>query len=253
MKKITFQLSSARAQMIFMLVMISAVTSCTSSNNQKDNALIIKDNVMTQEEKQIESLGSTIKVNDTDFSKGRLGLEHQLTLEDLEKFHGHLCDGLVVGFLGIKEGLDVLYPDGIVDRTNTRIVSKSSPCLTDVAVYVTGGRYQFNTFYVSNDITGFYVIQRIDNGKTISVTMNKGVKPAEIDELGAKAVSGELTACELDSLKQMEDNFSEKLLSTNPKDNFTVIELDSFEWNPILKNDFTKTDVLNKNKEKCNK
>jgi acetolactate decarboxylase len=253
MKKITFQLSSARAQMIFMLVMISTVTSCTSSNHQKDNASIIKDNMVAQEEKQIESHDPTIKVNDTDFSKGRLGLEHELTLEDLEKFHGHLCDGLVVGFLGIKEGLDILYPDGIVDRTNTRIVSKSSPCLTDVAVYVTGGRYQFNTFYVSNDITGFYVIQRIDNDKTVSVTMNKGVKPAEIDELGAKAVAGELAACELDSLKQMENNFSEKLLSTNPKDNFTVTELDSFEWNPILKNDFTKTDVLNKNKEKCNK
>ena len=60
MKKITFKLSSARAQMIFMLVMISAVTSCTFSNNQKDNASIIKDNVMTQQEKQIESHGPTI-------------------------------------------------------------------------------------------------------------------------------------------------------------------------------------------------
>lgn len=209
-----------------------------------------------KDSKAIEETKSThptiINVIDTDFSKGRLGLEHQIKLTDLEKFHGHLCDGLVVGFLGINEGLDVLYPDGIVDRTNTRIVSKGSPCLTDVAVYVSGGRYQFNTFYVSNDIPGFYVIQRIDNGKTVSVNLNEGVKPAVIDELGAKAVQGELPACELDSLKQMEDDFSEKLLTTNPKDNFTVTELDSFEWQPILKNDFTKTDILNKNKEKCN-
>lgn len=51
----------------------------------------------------------------------------------------------------------------------------------------------------------------------------------------------------------MENDFSEKLLSTNPKDNFTVTELDSFEWQPVLKNDFTKTDILNKNIEKCNK
>lgn len=110
-----------------------------------------------------ESAQPTLKVVDTDFSKGRLGLEHELNLTDLEKFHGHLCDGLVVGFLGLKEGLNVLYPDGIVDRTNTRIVSEASPCLTDAAVYLTGGRYQFNSFYVSNDIDGLYVVQRIDN------------------------------------------------------------------------------------------
>ena len=51
----------------------------------------------------------------------------------------------------------------------------------------------------------------------------------------------------------MEDEFSKKLLSENPKANFTVVELDNFEWAPVLKNDYTKTDVLNKNKEKCSK
>ena len=194
-----------------------------------------------------------IKVIDTDFSKGRLKLEHQLSLNDLEKFHGHLCDGLVVGFLGIKEGLAVLYPNGIIDRTNTRIVSKSSPCLTDVAVYITGGRYQFNSFYVDNSIEdGFYIIQRKDNGKAVKVRLNKGIKPAIINQLGAKAVKGELPACDLDKLKKMEDDFSKKLLSSNPKDNFTVTPIDNFEWKPVLKNDYIKTDILNKNKSNCN-
>ena len=193
-----------------------------------------------------------IKVNDTDFSKGRLGLKHEINLEDLEKFHGHLCDGLVVGFLGIKEGLDVLYPEGVTDRTNTRIVSKSSPCLTDVAIYITGGRYQFNSFYVDNTIeNGFYILQRIDNGLTVLVMLNEGVKPVEIDQLGAQAVKGELPACDIDKLKSLEDRFSEWLLSTNPKDNFTVNNLVGFEWNPVLKNDYSKTDILNKNKAKC--
>jgi len=196
----------------------------------------------------------TIKVLDTDFSKGRLGLEHQINLTDLEKFHGHLCDGLVVGFLGIKEGLDILYPNGIIDRTNTRIVSKSSPCLTDVAVYVSGGRYQFNSFYVDNTIeNGFYIIQRKDNLKTVVINLNKGVKPVEIDKLGAKAVKGELTACDLDKLKKMEDDFSKKLLTSNPKELFTVTEIKGFEWNPVLKSDYLKTDIINKNSKPCTK
>lgn len=199
------------------------------------------------------SFKSSLKVNDTDFSKGRLGLEHNLDLKDLEKFHGHLCDGLVMGYLGIKEGLDLLYPGGIIDRTNTRIVSKGSPCLTDVAVYVTGGRYQFNTFYVDNTIkNGFYIVQRIDNGKAVKIQLNEGVKPKEIDRLGAKAVEGNLPACDLDKLKKMEDGFSEKLLTQDPKLNFTITEVANFEWKPVLKNDYLKTDILNKTASTCN-
>lgn len=232
----------------FIIVGLMILTSCNTEPKENNSLPLIDVEEISLEQ---EAKSTSIKVIDTDFSKGRLINQQEITLWDEQKMHGHLCDGLVVGFLGLREGLYQLYPDSIVDRTNTRIVSKGSPCLTDVAVYVSGGRYQFNTFYVSNDIPGFYVIQRIDNGRTVSVNINEGVKPAVIDELGAKAIQGELPACELDNLKQMEDDFSEKLLSTNPKDNFTVTELDSFQWEPILKNDFTKTDILNKNAKRC--
>ncbi len=190
----------------------------------------------------------TIITIDTDFSKGQLGLEHNITLQDLEKFHGHLCDGLVVGFLGLNEGLKILYPDGRIDRTNTRIVSGPSPCLTDVAVYVCGARYQFNTFYVDSTTHGIYTVQRIDNHKTVQVILNKGVKPANIDRLGKKAEVMELNMSELQHLKQLEDEFADYLLTTNPKNNFTVNEVKDFKWSPTLRNNFIKTDILNKNK-----
>lgn len=192
-----------------------------------------------------------MRVNDTDFSKGRLGNIQHIALDDLVKFHGHLCDGLVVGQQALQEALNVLYPEGIVDRTNTRIVSQPSPCLTDAAIYTTGGRYQFNTFYVSNAMEGLFTVQRIDTQRTVAVQMKKGVKPPEIDKLGALAVKGELSECDLAKLKGLEDDFTEKLLSTNPQDNFVVTEITAFKWNPVLKNDFIKSDILNKNKPKC--
>lgn len=71
---------------------------------------------------------------DTDFSKGRLNHKQTITINDLEKFHGHLCDGLVVGALAVQEAMKELYPNEPIDRTNLRIVSKPSPCLTDVAI-----------------------------------------------------------------------------------------------------------------------
>lgn len=192
-----------------------------------------------------------IKVNDTDFSKGRLGNIQNVDLQDIAKLHGHLCDGLVVGYQGLNEALKILYPDGIIDRTNTRIVSKPSPCLTDVALYMTGGRYQFNTFYVSKDIEGMFIVQRIDNGKAVSVSLNKGVKPAEIDRMGKLAEKGELDACSLDNLKKLEDDFSTFLLENDPAKHFTVKEITGFKWKPKLQNTFIKTDILNKNKAKC--
>ena len=196
----------------------------------------------------------SIKVIDTDFSKGRLTNEHTIFLSDVEKFHGHLCDGLVVGFLAIREGMKKLYPEGVVDRTNTRIVSKNAPCLSDVAMYISGGRYQYGTFYVDTTMKkGIYIIQRIDNGKTVRVGMKKGVKPAIIKELGKKAVKKELSPCQLDSLKILEDNFAEKLLSENPQKNFFVEEMDSLEWKPVLINNLVKTDIINKDIPKCDK
>jgi formylmethanofuran dehydrogenase subunit E len=194
----------------------------------------------------------SVKVLDTDFSKGRLTHQQTITLDDAAKFHGHLCDGLVVGFLGLRGALYKIYPDSIIDRTNTRIVSKSSPCLTDIAIYLTGGRYQFNTFYVSDSIKYAFIVQRIDNGKTYAVKLKPGIKPAAIDSLGNLANIGKLDACGIDTLHQIENNFLNQLLLSDPKKAFIVEEIPDFIWNPVLQSSFIKTDVLNKNKTKCN-
>lgn len=55
----------------------------------------------------------------------------------------------------------------------------------------------------------------------------------------------------MNGLKVMEDDFSEKLLRTDPKTNFTLAELSDFKWEPVFKNDFVKTDILNKGVQMC--
>jgi formylmethanofuran dehydrogenase subunit E len=187
-----------------------------------------------------------VQTIDTDFSKGRLNHQQEISLEDTAKFHGHLCDGLVVGFLGLREALYRLYPEKIIDRTNTRIVSRSSPCLTDVAIYLTGGRYQFNTFYVDDRISHTYIVQRIDNNLAYGVKLKPGIKPSIIDEMGNKAIEGKLSPCDLDHLKKLEDDLTELLLSAEPAGLFIVEKINDFKWEPVLENHFIKTDILNK-------
>ena len=188
---------------------------------------------------------------DTDFSKGRLSYQQKISLNDLKKFHGHLCDGLVVGTLAMQQAFDELYPNQPIDRTNLRIVSKPSPCLTDVAIYFTGGRYQFNTFYVDTAFEGLYIVQRIDNNQAVSVSLIKGVKPTAIDSLGNLATQHKLLPCDLDQLKILEDNFTKQLLRTDLKKIFTVRKIDNFNWQPNDKNNYIKTDILNKEQPKC--
>jgi len=197
------------------------------------------------------SQNPSIKVLDTDFSKGRLQNIQIITLDDAVKLHGHLCDGLVVGFLGLKETLYKLYTDSIIDRTNNRIVSKPSPCLTDIAIFMTGSRYQYNTFYVSDSIKYQFMIQRIDNEKTYGVKLKSGLLPSAIDSLGKLAVKGDLDACGIDSLRKLESQFSSFLLSKNPQDLFIIEEIKNYKWLPVLKSNFLKTDVLNKKLKDC--
>lgn len=193
----------------------------------------------------------SIKVLDTDFSKGRLQNIQTITLDDAVKLHGHLCDGLVVGFLGLKETLYKLYPDSIIDRTNNRIVSKPSPCLTDIAIFMTGARYQYNTYYVSDSIKYQFIVQRIDNEKTFGVQLKPGLMPTAIDSLGRLATKGELDACGIDSLRKLESQFSTFLLSQNPQKLFIIEEIKNYKWLPLLKGNFLKTDVLNKKLQNC--
>jgi len=191
------------------------------------------------------------QVIDTDFSKGRLGHEQTVTFQDLIALHGHWCDGLVVGAMGLGEALKELYPNAPIDRTDLRILSRSSPCLTDVAILLTGARAQFGTFQVSDTITGLYILQRISDGRAFRVKLNPGIKPAAIDSLTPLAVQQRLSPCELDSLQGIEEAFGQYLLTMDPKEAFMLTEIPDFHWPEPTGPVYTKTDILNKNAPRC--
>jgi acetolactate decarboxylase len=69
--------------------------------------------------------------------------------------------------------------------------------------------------------------------------------------MGAKAIRGELAACDIDSLKNHEDAYSAKLLKSNPIELFELEEIKDFKWKSPLKKPFVKTDTLNKNMIEC--
>jgi formylmethanofuran dehydrogenase subunit E len=66
-----------------------------------------------------------------------------VTVADLVLFHGHACDGLLRGIWAMRALADVAFPDQPFDRSDLLVVSKNSPCLGDLAAYLTGGRARF--------------------------------------------------------------------------------------------------------------
>ena len=222
---------------IVLLFGYSAILGCQRSENDRN----------VSEARQL-----VFKVVDTDFSKGRLGYRQDITIPDFVKLHGHLCDGLIEGAMALDYGLHHLYPEGVIDRTNTRIVSRSSPCLADAAILLTGARYQYGTFFVSDDISGLYIVGKSDQPSAFSIRRKPGVKPVIIDKLGALAIAGELSPCALDSLRVLEDAYGQFLLSAEKPDQFfEVVSLDTFNWGIPVSNDFVKTDILNKDLPVC--
>jgi acetolactate decarboxylase len=90
-----------------------------------------------------------------------------------------------------------------------------------------------------------------DNGLTYGVKLKPGIKPSIIEEMGNTAIAGKLSPCDLDHLKKLEDDFSQLLLSSNPAGLFIVDAIQKFNWQPVLENNFIKTDIINKALPSC--
>lgn len=195
-----------------------------------------------------------IVVRDTDSALGRLNLQtKELSLKDLARIHGHACDGLVIAFVEIRAALAKLFPDGVVDRTDLRVVSKNGPCWVDAGAMLTGARINFKTLRIDKAIGDGFIVQRISTGEAYDVHLKPGVFPAEQAALEGKirklrAEGSQVTAEEINSVEKMANAFNVKLLTTpaeqlvdiKPLPDFTFSAIDTVE---VFGN---RGDVINK-------
>jgi formylmethanofuran dehydrogenase subunit E len=187
-------------------------------------------------------------VLDTESSHGRYsGSTKEIKFEDIVKFHGHACDGLYRGVYALSVALDLLFPDGVVDRTDLRAISRNSPCLGDAASYLTGARIRFVTQDVTSQPGVWYILQKISSGETVEVKEEPGFFPEEIVEAEASvaSASGEELSAALDRLKALQDNWvKNSLLETPPSDHYSAKKID-YKWTDVqYSNKGIRTDVI---------
>lgn len=199
-----------------------------------------------------------IIVLDTDTGLGRYSLHtKEIGLKDLARIHGHLCDGLVISYIEIKAVLDKLFPDGVVDRTDLRAVSKNGPCWVDAASLMTGARINFQTLRVDATIGDGFIIQRVSTGEAYDVHLKPGIFTAEQAQLESKmrklrSQGQPVTAEDIDNVEQMGEALSRKLLNL-PQEEILVIKAlpeYKFVFNDMLGN---RGDIINKNMPRTSK
>ncbi|HLD46975.1 MAG TPA: formylmethanofuran dehydrogenase subunit E family protein [Desulfobaccales bacterium] len=203
--------------------------------------LVIKD--LTQEWYFPEWLGTSpyapsFQVRDTTNKYGRYAKTTKIiTLKDLIKFHGHFCGGLVESAGALQMAFDQLFSDGVIDRTDLRIVSNNSACGGDVAVYLTGARLRFASHHIDNALKeSEFIVQKLSTGEAVRVKVKPEAYPAEVRTQMKKIESGQYTPQDLDLFQELQWNYARRLITRPLKESFMVEKVSGYHWpEPVCK------------------
>lgn len=114
-------------------------------------------------------------------TKGTQGRYYQytyaVTVKDMIKWHGHDCEGTTHAANMMKIAFEILFPDGIIDRSVLKGVSGSGPCWSDAVAYLTGARLQYGNlgFFKNKDYNHAVLLYRVDTKVAVLATWKKGI------------------------------------------------------------------------------
>lgn len=184
-------------------------------------------------------------VRDTDNKYGRYDDALKVvTLEDLIRFHGHFCGGLVEASGALRVAFDRLFPDGIIDRTDLRVAAKNSACGGDVAAYLTGARTHFGTYMIDQLLTeSEFVVQQVSTGRSVRVRVRPEAYPNEVRTQMRKIESGEFTPADIDLFQTLQWDYAKRIVSRPLEETFVLVEDQPYAWPRPACSDFgTRTD-----------
>ncbi len=194
-----------------------------------------------------------LKVVDTDSALGRCNLQPKsITLKDMARMHGHLCDGLVTSWVQLSAALRELFPDGVVDRTDVRTVSRNCPCCADAGAWMTGARINQGTLMLADSVGVGYIVQRISTGEAVRVSLRPGLYPAPLaaleQSIRSRRARGEsVEPAEIDRFERDANEYSRKLLNTPPEQAVVVERLTNYHFPDHSKNPLAaRSDIINR-------
>ncbi len=229
-----------------MLLTLAVVSACATEHLNIDDAFY---------EKSVKNAPNAkpVRVRDTDSALGRYNLyPKQLEIKTLARAHGHLCDGLVLAYVELSHVLPKLFDDGVIDRTDIRVVAKNSPCLVDTSALMSGARINHKTLSLDNSLGGAFIVQRISTGKTYKVSLRdkaflKALKQKEEEIKAKQKAQQKVTPEDIDEVEKLVFEAMKHMLYTDPKKLLKVTELKGYDYHFSIDDIGSRSDVLNKN------
>ena len=114
-------------------------------------------------------------------TKGTQGRYYQrtyaVTIKDIVKWHGHDCEGTTHAANNMKIAFEILFPDGIIDRSVLKAISGTGPCWSDAVAFLTGARLQYGNlgFFKNKDYNHAVLLYREDTKVAVLATWKKGI------------------------------------------------------------------------------
>lgn len=114
-------------------------------------------------------------------TKGTQGRYYQytyaVTIKDIIKWHGHDCEGTTHAANMMKIAFEILFPDGIIDRSVLKAISGTGPCWSDAVAYLTGARLQYGNlgFFKDKNYNHAIILYREDTKTAVLATWKKGI------------------------------------------------------------------------------
>ena len=209
-------------------------------------------------EKEVKTApnAKAIWVKDTDSAMGRYNLHaKKLDIKTLARTHGHLCDGLVLAYVELSTLLPKLFSDGIVDRTDLRVVAKNSPCLVDTSALMTGARINHKTLSLDNSLGASFIVQRISTKEAYSVSLRdktflKALRKQEKKIKAKIALHQIVTKKDVDKVEALAFKAMKQMLNTDPKILLKIEKLKAYKFNFSIKDIGARSDVVNKDVER---
>lgn len=154
-----------------------------------------------------------------------------VTLEDLIKFHGHFCGGLVESAGALRLFFDRLFPDGVIDRTDLRIASNNSSRGGDGVAYLSGARTRFGSHLIDSALTeSVFVVQRVSDAQTLKVRVTPAVYPTAVREQMRKIEAGGFESADIDLFQPLQWDYARRLTSRPLSESFIVEDATDYVW-----------------------
>jgi len=186
---------------------------------------------------------------------------YAVTLKDIVKFHGHDCEGLTHAAACCKVAFDILFPDGIIDRSVLWGITGKSPCYSDVVAYLTGARVQYGNlgFFKDKKYGHAIILYREDTGVAVLATWKEGINsiPGELVVLPekiswtpsvsteemmnlkkvVKKANGKQTPYQVDLMRYYQWRLINDILSHPLQESYQAKIIENFKWEEWIDQD----------------